>query len=33
MTSIDQEVWDFGNYYYIYQYIVKEQHSDQEESK
>jgi len=33
MTSIDWKTRDFGNYYYIYPCIIKEQRSDQEESK
>jgi hypothetical protein len=33
MTSIDRNSRDFGVYYYIYLCIIKEQCSDQEESK
>jgi hypothetical protein len=33
MKSIDWKTRDFGDYYYIYLCIIKEQHSDQEESK
>jgi len=33
MTSIDRKTWDFGDYYYIYSWIIKEQRIDQEESK
>jgi hypothetical protein len=33
MSSIDQKTWDGGDYYYMYQGIIKEQCSDQEESK
>jgi hypothetical protein len=33
MTSIDRKTQDFGDYYYIYLCIIKEQRSDQEESK
>jgi hypothetical protein len=33
MMSIDQKTRDFGDYYYIYLCIIKEQRSDQEESK
>jgi len=33
MTSIDQKTQDFGDYYYIYLCIIKEQCSDQQESK
>jgi hypothetical protein len=33
MMSIDRKAWDFGDYYYNYVCIIKEQHSDQEESK
>jgi hypothetical protein len=33
MTSIDRKTRDFGDYYYIYLCIIKEQRSDQEESK
>jgi hypothetical protein len=30
---IDRKTLDFGEYYYIYLCIIKEQRSDQEESK
>jgi hypothetical protein len=33
MTSIDRKSRDFGDYYYIYLCIIKEQCSNQEESK
>jgi hypothetical protein len=33
MTSIDRKAWDFGDDYDIHQCIIKEQCSDQEESK
>jgi len=33
MTSIDQMAQDFGDYHHIFIYIIKEQWSDQEESK
>ena len=33
MTSIEQKGRDFGQYYYIYLCIIKEQLSDQDESK
>jgi len=33
MTSIDRKTWDFGDSYYIYLSIIKEQRSDQEESE
>jgi hypothetical protein len=33
MTSIDRKTRDFGDYYYIYLCIIKEQRSDREESK
>jgi hypothetical protein len=33
MTSIDWKTRDFVDYYYIYLCIIKEQRSDQEESK
>jgi hypothetical protein len=33
MTSIDRKTRDLGDYYYIYLCIIKEQRSDQEESK
>jgi len=33
MMSIDRKTRDFGDYYYIYLSIIKEQHSDQEQSK
>jgi hypothetical protein len=33
MTSIDRKTRDFGDYYYIYLCIIKEQHTNQEESK
>ena len=33
MTSIDRKAWVFRDYYYIYLCIIKEQRSDQEESK
>ena len=33
MTNIDQKTRDFGDYYYIYLCIIKEQRSDQEECK
>jgi len=34
MMSIDRKTWDFGDYYYfIYLGVIKEQCSDQEESK
>jgi hypothetical protein len=33
MTSIDRKTWDFGDYYYIYLCIIKEQRSDCEGSK
>jgi len=33
MTIIDRKTRDFGDYYYIYLCIIKEQRSDQEESK
>jgi hypothetical protein len=33
MMSIDWKTWDFGDNYYVYLCIIKEQRSDQEESK
>jgi len=33
VTSIERKTRDFGDYYYIYLCIIKEQRSDQEESK
>jgi hypothetical protein len=33
MTSIHRKTWDFGDFYYRYLCIIKEQRSDQEESK
>jgi len=33
MTSIDQNLWDFGDYYYTFICIIKEEYSDQEKSK
>jgi hypothetical protein len=33
MTNIDRKTRDFGDYYYLYLSIIKEQRSDQEESK
>jgi len=33
MTSIDRKTRDFGDYYFIYLCIIKEPHSDEEESK
>ena len=31
MMSIDRKAWDFGDHYYIFICIIKEQHSDQDE--
>jgi hypothetical protein len=33
MTSIDRKTLDFGENYYKYPFIIKEQSSDQEQSK
>jgi hypothetical protein len=33
MMSIEQKAQDFGNYLYIYLSTIKEQRSDQEETK
>jgi hypothetical protein len=33
MASIDRKTWDFGDYYYIFLRILKEQHWDQEQCK
>jgi len=33
MMSIDRKTRDFGEYYYLYLCIIKEQSSDQEDSK